>query len=135
MSEVEHNDRKHVRHRTFKEGLVSYHHDEMTVPCTVRDKSEGGAKLQFEDQVNLPESFNLTIPLEGKKWPAEMEWIKGMSCGVRFTGPAEPSNIHNHQLIKAYRPASDEAPQADDETVMAPAGQHAVHKKPFGRRK
>ncbi|MAS03984.1 MAG: hypothetical protein CL534_04730 [Ahrensia sp.] len=135
MSEVEQQDRDHVRHRTLKEGLVSFHHDELTVPCTVRDESEAGAKLQFEGQVNLPESFYLTIPLDGAKWPAEVEWIKGMSCGVRFTGPAEPSNIHHHQFIKAWRPGPDEAPEADGEAAPAHAEHHAVHRKPFGRRK
>ena len=135
MSEAEHNNRKHLRHRILKEGLVSFHHDELTVPCTVRDKSESGAKLQFAGPVSLPESFFLTIPLDGAKWPAEVEWIKGVSCGVRFTGPAEASGIHNNQFIKPYRPAPDAVPQADAAAAPAQTAHQPIHKKPFGRRK
>lgn len=135
MSDVDHNNRKHVRHRTFKEGLVSFHHHELTVPCTVRDESESGAKLQFKGPVDLPESFFLTIPLDGAKWPAQVEWIKGMSCGVRFTGPAEPSRIHNNQFIKPYRPAADAAPQADAAAAPEPVKHRTARKKSFGRLK
>lgn len=134
MSEVDHNNRKHLRRRTFKEGLVSFNHDELTVPCTVRDKSESGAKLQFEGPVSLPESFFLTIPLDGAKWPAAVEWSKGMTCGVRFTGPAEASSIHNNQFIKPYRPAADVAPPVVAAAAPEPVKHRTAQKKSFGRR-
>jgi len=137
MEEREHQPRSHQRHKTLKPGLISYDNGRLTVPCLVRDFSEAGARLKFAMPVALPDTFHLTIPLDGDKYPAEMKWKQGTTCGVHFTGPALPSNLHHSQYIA---PSMSDAPavskeQAADrpEPVVKPKG--SAHKIRFGRLK
>ena len=142
MNDIQKNNRESTRRRALKAGLVSYHNDEMSVPCTVRDESESGARLQFDRHVNLPASFHLTVPLDGKKWPAAVQWTKGLVCGVRFTGPAVPSDIHRNQYIEHYQPDENagQEPGARPSATPAPETERqptpsTIRRKPFGRRK
>lgn len=139
MSEEEQIPRGHTRHRSLKQGLVSYHNDDITVPCIVRDLSEGGAKLQFERLVQLPKEFFLNIPLDGAKYPAEVQWTRGQTCGVRFTGPPTRSRHQHHQVISptgrdaAAAAATREAPGDPEPPARGFAAPTPA--KAFGRRK
>lgn len=134
--EAEKNNRAEIRRRTFKEGLVSYEEDRLSVPCLIRDMAEGGAKLRFERLVSLPKTFNLTIPLDGKTYPVELRWMQGTTCGVQITGPARPSRIRHHQVMTPDMPALDST-QPTNRTPPPPEepkpGPPTAPKKVFGR--
>ncbi|HYF54240.1 MAG TPA: PilZ domain-containing protein [Salinarimonas sp.] len=56
----------------------------MVMSCSVRDLSEGGARLSFGDATWVPDRFKLTI--FGRDWSAnaEVRWRKQHQIGVEF---------------------------------------------------
>jgi hypothetical protein len=79
-------DRASVRHRALKQAKVVMH-DQSTIDCTLRNLSEGGARLEFSDPVDLPDRFDVLIVSTHRLIPAERAWKRGTAMGVRFTGP------------------------------------------------
>jgi len=80
--------RRALRRRTLKGGKIIL--SEWTVlDCTIRDLSEGGARLEFGALTELPKEFNLLLVSENLIIPAAVAWQKGNKVGVRFTGPGK----------------------------------------------
>ena len=126
------------RSRTLKEGLVSFNRKSSGFPCQVRDLSRSGAKLQFDDPPALPSSFYLHIPIDGEAYPAEVRWTRGLTIGVRFTGPAEPSHVRRSQVLAPAPPALEASPPkaAAVRTEAEPGDLRRPRPKPtFGRLK
>ena len=73
------------RTRTLKEGnvLVS---DYVSVKCTIRDLSPGGARLELETPIVLPSAFRLQIVSADITIPGTSAWQRGTEVGIRFTG-------------------------------------------------
>jgi hypothetical protein len=83
--------RRGLRRRTLKGGKIIL--SEWTVlDCTIRDLSEGGARLEFGALTELPKEFNLLLVSENLIVPAAMAWQRGKMVGVRFTGPGRPAS-------------------------------------------
>jgi hypothetical protein len=75
------------RRRTLKQGRVILT-DSTTMDCTIRDLSEGGARLVFGGATQLPKTFALLLLSDHTRRPAELLWQRGLSAGIAFTGPA-----------------------------------------------
>ena len=58
------NARGSERMRAFMAARILFNKDMMQVDCTVRNLSEGGAKLEISGAVTLPDEFDLVIPPE-----------------------------------------------------------------------
>lgn len=75
--------RKHERRLVFMRAVLTYGELGNSIPCRVRNISEGGARLEFEQQQLLPHHFDLKIrdlpPLR-----CELRWAKDKFAGVRF---------------------------------------------------
>lgn len=54
------------------------------IGCSVRDLSEGGARLSFGDPVRIPDRFKLSVAGRGLTAQAEVRWRRGNSVGVEF---------------------------------------------------
>jgi hypothetical protein len=74
------------RRRTLKAGKVILS-DWTSIDCTIRDLSEGGAKLEFGGVVILPPEFQLLIVSENTLIPTALVRHHGLQAGIRFTGP------------------------------------------------
>jgi hypothetical protein len=74
--------RKDLRKRSFLKGTVYFNHRRSSVPCTVRDFSDYGARLQFAAPVTLPDAIELEIPARDKILPAQVRWRRGDEVGV-----------------------------------------------------
>jgi hypothetical protein len=72
------------RRRAFVPGKVVVDHPAFTGYCTIRDLSQGGAKLSFGSIPKLPDIFELQIPSQGKAHEAEVRWQRGLQMGVLF---------------------------------------------------
>ncbi|HEX4409212.1 MAG TPA: PilZ domain-containing protein [Xanthobacteraceae bacterium] len=73
--------------RTFRHAATIVHGDEPTIQtCSVIDISEGGARLQVEEEIELPESFMLSLTPSGKvRRFCRLVWRDGTTLGVTFT--------------------------------------------------
>ncbi len=81
------------RKRTLKRARAVLD-DRSTIDCTIRDISEGGARLVFGDAFKLPETFRLIIVMSSTIVPVRLQWQRGMEAGVAFDGPEEPAHSH-----------------------------------------
>jgi hypothetical protein len=85
--------RKAPRRRVLKEGKIVYADGLRVLDCTIRDLSEGGARLLIANTVGLPDSFHLYEKSSGLLYPATVAWRQSNSLGVKFLGPA--TSIHD----------------------------------------
>ena len=76
--------RKHSRHRTLKTGQIVFNHRTSVISCTVRNLSDAGACLQVASSVGVPNSFDLTIELDGSSRPCNVTWRSEQRIGVAF---------------------------------------------------
>ena len=74
--------RSAIRQKSFMHGVVYFNHRRSTADCLVRDLTDHGAHLHFDDLVTLPDSFELHIPNKDMAFHADMIWHKGHEMGV-----------------------------------------------------
>ena len=74
------------RRRMLKSGIVAYSGRHCTIPCTVRDISDGGARLRVTSSLLAPDTFELIIESEGLEADCEVVWRDESQIGVRFVG-------------------------------------------------
>lgn len=55
--------------------------------CTVRDLSEGGAKLQIDPALEIPSHFDLLLGNDLAIIPVRIRWRRRNFLGVEFAGP------------------------------------------------
>ena len=53
-----------------------------SLPCTVLNLSETGAKLALTRVTILPKEFELSIPARNASWRVRMVWQEGKELGV-----------------------------------------------------
>ena len=61
------------------------------IDCTVRDISQGGAKLQLDPSVEIPANFDLLLVKELQIIPVRIRWRRRGFMGVQFSGPRRPA--------------------------------------------
>ena len=81
------------RSRTLKRGQVRIDGGKSLIDCTIRDLTETGAKLRFDDAFPLPPQFELFIVDAKAVWPARNAWQKGTEAGVEFFRTEIPADI------------------------------------------
>ena len=57
------------------------------IDCTVRDISEGGAKLQLDPSLEVSANFDLLLVKELQIIPVRIRWRRRGFMGVQFSGP------------------------------------------------
>ena len=77
--------RQSRRRTTLKTGKIIFNNGHCVVECTVRDMSDGGARLELPCHVDLPETLTLAIP-GGPHRDCEIVWSSNTKLGVRFLG-------------------------------------------------
>jgi hypothetical protein len=85
------NQRMQLRRRVLKEGKALARPPAGTIDVIIKDVSDGGARLETDAGLTLPEKFALVMPALGIMTQCEVRWQKGTVVGVRLTGP--PSKI------------------------------------------
>ncbi|MDX2155750.1 MAG: response regulator [Hyphomicrobiaceae bacterium] len=83
--------REGKRSRMLKGGVIAFSARHATIPCVVRDLSEGGARLQVAQSSAVPDTFELIVELDGLEVPCQVVWRKVSEVGVAFTGT--PSHV------------------------------------------
>ena len=93
--------RRSRRNRTLKDGKVVFNAGMSLIDCTIRDRTEGGARLQLTIPVKLPKVFELLCVTEGLLYPATIVWHRGDHVGITFTGMPKrlPRGIKTKQQL------------------------------------
>jgi len=80
--------RQFGRRRTYVHGHINAR-GRPSVPCVMRDVSEGGALLEVSHPQWLPSRFRLIVEADGFEADCEIVHRGDDSVGVRFTAPAK----------------------------------------------
>jgi hypothetical protein len=76
--------RRSVRDKVIFGGVATLNDRGSTVDCVVRNISEGGACVEFEETAKLPEEMRLTIARKGRSFFARMIWRQANKVGLAF---------------------------------------------------
>lgn len=97
------------RARALKKGKLLFNRGLRSVPCIIRNLSDTGAKLEFEQAYLLPQEFVLQIDLEDFEVTCERRWEEGLRCGVEFISEKRPVGKLRAQILQS----SDDALKED----------------------
>ncbi len=78
------NRRQSQRDKVLHGGVAEINERGSTMDCVVRNISEGGACVEFDQAAKLPEEMNLTIPRKGRSFLAKMIWRQANRVGLAF---------------------------------------------------
>lgn len=96
--------RRAPRRRMLKSALASFCNRYCSIPCTVRDLSETGARLRCEGSVNVPDRFALIVELDGIEADCQVAWRRGTEIGVTFIGAVRKTEPRRQQVVDAVTP-------------------------------
>jgi hypothetical protein len=77
--------RKQLRSRTLLGGVISFNKRRSTLDCSVRNLSDTGARIEFNNTALLPDTFDLTIIRKDSTFRASTIWRTQTAAGVQFT--------------------------------------------------
>lgn len=77
--------RKSARRKTLKGGRIIFNEGWGSLSCTIRDISEGGARLQLESVLGIPSEFTLNFDDGSPPRKCVVKWRKPTRLGVEFT--------------------------------------------------
>lgn len=98
--------RKVPRRRVLKAGIVAFNERFSTLPCTVRDISESGARIRMDGTLTAPDTFELIVELDGLEANCEVVARTGNEIHVRFVSPPRRVRPHRAQVISALVPTA-----------------------------
>jgi hypothetical protein len=76
------NNRNYERHQVLSTGTISF--ESSKIECAVSDLSLGGANLEVDSQVRVPDAFDLLVADTGKQ-RCHVVWRKEARIGVVFS--------------------------------------------------
>jgi PilZ domain len=77
-------ERRNVaRHRALKTAHIAFKGHGATIDCTVRNLSDGGACLNVESSIGIPDSFDLLLGHASVR-NCRVAWRKATQIGVEF---------------------------------------------------
>jgi hypothetical protein len=80
--------RREHRGRTYLGGKIAFNNRWCTIDCLVRNMSEGGAKLEFAEPVQVPGELDLIIPMKGDSRRVQVVWRRAKTLGITFVDKA-----------------------------------------------
>lgn len=96
--------RKTPRRRVLKAGIVAFNDRYSSLPCTVRDISESGARIRMDGSLTAPDTFTLIVELDGLEADCEVVARTANEIRVRFVSPPRKVTPHRTQVIKPLAP-------------------------------
>lgn len=85
--------RKSHRMRVLKRGQAVLKVNLSVLNCTIRDLSEGGARLALENTAAVPHEFCLLFVAENEMRDVRVVWRRPDQMGVEFLSP--PRHVHH----------------------------------------
>ena len=82
--------RQSVRRRTYLGGRASYEKPISSDDCLVRDRSPGGARIEFSGSTPIPDAFELTFRDSGETRRVRVVWRDGRQVGAAYESASLP---------------------------------------------
>ena len=83
-------ERRHnARARVIYSGVIAYNERRSTVDCVIRNFSEDGVKVEFDNTALLPDQVDLLIAKKGRSFNAKIVWRGEAAAGLAFRSKAE----------------------------------------------
>lgn len=114
-----------ARMRMLKGGMIMFSGRHATIPCVVRDMSNGGARLQVAQVTQVPDTFELLVELDGIEVPCRIAWRKVTEIGVEFLEQPRRLPPRRVQVVAQsgapqVRPTLRRSPQSPQSQQQAP---------------
>jgi hypothetical protein len=96
--------RESVRNKVMYGGVAEIGERGTTRECIVRNISEHGATIEFDNDIQLPkEQLSLRVARKGRSFLAKVVWWRDNFVGVAFRGesPAEPVSDLEERLRRS----------------------------------
>ena len=78
--------RSKPRRWRLEHGRISANDGAFSLPCTIVDMNEDGARVRVPETVNMPLRLRLFDTREGTVYSAELVWSGHPEYGLKFTG-------------------------------------------------
>lgn len=85
--------RDNIRDKVIYGGVASVDDRGSTRDCIIRNFSEKGASIEFNDVAHLPEEMSLTIARKARSFLARIIWRGVNTIGVAFHDAPEHSDL------------------------------------------
>jgi hypothetical protein len=76
--------RQTSRARVIYGGVIAYNGRQSTMDCMVRNFSEDGAKVVFDNSAILPDVIGLVIAKKSRSFAAKIAWRRANEAGLSF---------------------------------------------------
>ncbi|MGO8911583.1 MAG: PilZ domain-containing protein [Bradyrhizobium sp.] len=76
--------RQSARARVIYGGVIAYNRRQSTVQCVIRNFSEDGAKVEFDNPAVLPDVIDLLIAKKNRAFTARIAWRQDIEAGLAF---------------------------------------------------
>jgi PilZ domain len=76
--------RQSARSRVLYGGVVGYNHRQSTAECVIRNFSEAGASVEFDDSAVLPDVVDLLVARKNRAFAARVAWRRSNKAGLAF---------------------------------------------------
>ena len=83
--------RQFPRNRVYYGGMVAFNARNSTLACVVRNFSQRGAKIEFENSAMLPDRVDFEIERRGLSCLAHLVWRDHNAAGLVFSDVQKPS--------------------------------------------
>ena len=80
--------RRSRRHRVLKGATLTFNGGYGSFEGTIRDLSDGGARLRFGDALGAPGQFSMRVSGDERSFAAAVRWREGTDIGVALSAPA-----------------------------------------------
>jgi hypothetical protein len=81
--------RQFPRNRVYYGGMVAFNARQSTLACVVRNFSNHGARIEFENSAALPDRVDFEIGRRSLSRPARLVWRNHNAAGLAFSNGQE----------------------------------------------
>ena len=85
--------RQHPRNRVYYGGMVAFNARNSTLACVVRNFSQRGAKIEFENSAVIPDRIDFEIARRGLSCLARLVWRDRNAAGLMFSDVQKPVQL------------------------------------------
>ena len=85
--------RQHPRNRVYYGGMVAFNARNSTLDCVVRNFSQRGAKIEFENSAMLPDQVDFEVARRGLSCLARLVWRDQNAAGLFFSEAREMGDV------------------------------------------
>jgi PilZ domain len=85
--------RQYQRNRVYYGGMLAFNARNSTLDCVVRNFSQRGAKIEFENSAMLPDRVDFEVARRGLSCLARLVWRDQNAAGLMFSEEREMGDV------------------------------------------